>query len=348
MNSNVKNFVLLFAGLYVKELRFLCYVRDACYFLITLRSVVSYYLMTKLSLVAVMFTLHYVCLIITRIVLICKSEAICQLANSLFKNLNIEYQNSLLRFAKLLVCLTVYMLIFKIAINVVLFFSQDVRYILYRIFCIEFDDIKFYHVMFGVLYLSFNSIFDCWSFQGITLCLYFVMLFYNCEKSFIEEVSKLKVLTSDQITKIYKFRRQIATLKSQFNDYFNVLPLLWYTYVFFAMSSYTVYFKINVQNILVGIFTTMDIGQQTISTMIVPILISHFNDQISEQLEHISHIVVNSKGDTVLKVRLINQLENCDLKLTGWGLFNVNKDFVLNFVSAVISFSVLILQITTN
>ena len=79
----------------------------------------------------------------------------------------------------------------------------------------------------------------------------------------------------------------------------------------------------------------------------IPFFISRIQTTPDHHFDTIEMGVIRSPETNPELASLMDAIKsNLDLNLTGWGMFKINKELVVAFISSVITFSVLFMQLT--
>lgn len=147
-------------------------------------------------------------------------------------------------------------------------------------------------------------------------------------------------------------RRRMNSLKDRFEQTFNLIPFIWFVYFFNSLSGYLkLVMDMSNPNHVTNEFVVKEMITFVITFLYacaIIVFIQHYNNQVSQLSSKLIATILNSPRDEY-QTLLIDELEvNSSLKLTGWDMFDLNKAFILNFISALITFSVLFIGLSAQ
>lgn len=152
--------------------------------------------------------------------------------------------------------------------------------------------------------------------------------------------------TADNMLNILNERRYIThKMKNKFNQTLNILPFIWFTYFFCSFSGLIK---------TIGMFdrNRFAIAQAIFVSNLMAYVIaflafsSSVNRKLSELSDQLISRVMNS-GPNRNRLLLIHELKSdCGLHLNIWDMLPLNKGFLLSFVSSLVTFSVLFIQLS--
>jgi len=185
------------------------------------------------------------------------------------------------------------------------------------------------------------------TFQTITCVMYAyaIYLFHLVEKQFYETAwLQFRHNSPNQlVTQKYVIQYvTITKLQANFNQYFELYPFLWLSYLFMKASAALVFMfssSTNTQlffllNEYIGLITYLLTFAATI------VVVSH---QLEKTIEAKRNFVSNCYGLGIVNETkfLIEILARNEFVLTGWSMFVINKHLILSFSGSLITFSVL-------
>ena len=168
----------------------------------------------------------------------------------------------------------------------------------------------------------------------------------------------LKILTSVKLRLIrttmpsrstYYEWRQIVALSDKFEKRFSLIPFFKITNGFNGIITYIVFSYIqNVPMTLSFKLSVIYLGVQQLIDIYFIFAIDQCNEKLKEavniMLQKLS-MCYNTDGTLEQYANEVNQ--SYRFNLTGYGLFNLEKSLIIGFISSLISFTVLFIQITT-
>ena len=129
----------------------------------------------------------------------------------------------------------------------------------------------------------------------------------------------------------------------------NLLPFIWTTNIFFKSFANAVgvrYQKENLDSEIDIILQYYMVGKYLTKILIFIFFIEWVNKEARNLLLKLRKSINKMPvSDPDIEVLLTEIESNIDFVATGWSLFTLNKGFILSFLSALISFSVLFVQL---
>lgn len=203
----------------------------------------------------------------------------------------------------------------------------------------------YYHVLTAPFYH--------WYTQSFALFIWILVAVYYVEYNYFEFLVSSTTRDANFFKTQFLKRQAISKLKSNIDDTLNVFPLLWFAYLFFALVGWTLYARnlfigIEIVKTVILMYTSFEMVIWTIMIFMVPLAISKLNRLVSSMADAaITNIVATDCGDNLQKALLINELKtNADIKRSAQTLFYINNEFLLGFIGAIVSFSVLFAQLS--
>lgn len=188
--------------------------------------------------------------------------------------------------------------------------------------------------------------------SGQALYLYFIYGQHLVQKTFFGNIMgrKVNVFGEKQSLEILNNLRSIDNLKASIEEIFNLMPFLWFVYIFVSCSGYI--------KLLTGSHQTLYYTKEYTLTevfylawfmmyqVIIIMCIQHSNDYSVSSLDTFITSLISSPLNQS-NLFLIKRLKaNSGTQLTGWNMFELNKKFILDFLGALISFTVLFIQLS--
>ncbi|KAI1289917.1 hypothetical protein HDE_08250 [Halotydeus destructor] len=184
-----------------------------------------------------------------------------------------------------------------------------------------------------------------WILIGGAICAIVLLAIHELDATF------LKKLSSSELTTVWSYRKAthakayINNMKHDFNDIFGILPAMWLLCVFIKLSGQIIRLQVvKSQNFNVLAYFLYELA---LSVFFIASLV-----YIDEKLEEKAYmtemaLVQSSVEDPLLIVaqeQLVRKLKEQN-KLSAMSLFGLNRQLGLNFINALISTTLLLLQI---
>lgn len=184
---------------------------------------------------------------------------------------------------------------------------------------------------------------------------YLVYLIYVIKGSYLDYLLKRDAKCYRDFRLIWT---EIIILRNSLEKNMSVVPFLAMTTLFVnATSVVVIYFKSDAdqkqvsyqEQIRTGVQCAFEIGL-AIPILIMPFFVSRIQMALFGKFDDFNQKIIHrSKEKNSELASLMEEIKtNLDMNLTGWGMFNLKKEFVLGFISSVITFSVLLLQLTQS
>ncbi|KAI1309152.1 hypothetical protein HDE_00177 [Halotydeus destructor] len=140
--------------------------------------------------------------------------------------------------------------------------------------------------------------------------------------------------------------RKKQSLKQSVQDTLAILPVIWFLDFFMAGSAMVIVGRrLTSHNML--IIQMLPIAENVIMVVICVSVMDVLRDRELAKIPEAVDAIVTSVGSlTNEHLALMKQLAQYNNDINACGLFNINKSFLLSFLGAVISFSVLLIQMT--
>lgn len=176
---------------------------------------------------------------------------------------------------------------------------------------------------------------------------------------YVFKISLINQLMINRLPNVGEIRNiwfQIINIKNIFEDKFNKIPFAATSLIFaditvvvLILSSYNkeqesnFSFNTKIINVFNWLFE-ISIG---IPIVTVPILVSYLDRKLKTKCDSIQlNFIRNSRMNQEFNQLFDDIKSNLDMNLTGYGMFKLNKELVLGFMSSAVTFSVLFLQLT--
>lgn len=139
---------------------------------------------------------------------------------------------------------------------------------------------------------------------------------------------------------------QVSEIREKFERVFSLLPLLWFANLFMKTMTYmnTIRLMEFRMKLLTAIYVYFFVSK-LMYTFYIVFKVDNINHKLSEMFKKVHKRSLSYRND---EFELLRQdiAATLYVHLTGFGLFALNKELLLGFVSAVISFTILYLQLT--
>lgn len=326
---------------------------------------------------AIYCTKTYICFIILSVKLTPLVDEVSTFTNTFLCN---EVHKKLIRLERF--CFY-FFIVWTIIFSSISFINQLVNVINSNDGTAGFDLINYWIPTFTGLsvaslsYIIILSIFNLHLVDGIIIPItltygYFVIIIYFIKDAFFQE---LEHRTSSVRSLRIKWN-EINKIRDRIEKQLNVLPFIIFAIIFFNATSVVIVFCnethrlkdtalsfVNLENASIGeeisqtkyiIYWAFEFGIG-IPVLVIPFLINWIDDQIDEKFKSIRNDFIRNdttgRGsfDHYQMEKLIAEMQpSLKLHLTGWSMFELNKMLVLGFVSSLLTYSVLFLQLSES
>lgn len=212
------------------------------------------------------------------------------------------------------------------------------------------DDSPIFTMIYILLFMFLTfHLADAMIVSSVFVYSYLAFLIFKFKLVFLDYVIKKK-------TTIKEFRiiwNEIIDMRDDLEDNLNTIPFLSIAMLFFNTISIVVIFSKGdatdgalCRTISYWAFEIV----LAIPILSMPFLVSWMQKKLRDHLKKIRKKITReySSSESELASLMDDIKSNLDMNLTGYGMFKLNKEFVLAFISSVISFSVLFMQLTQN
>lgn len=298
---------------------------------------------------------YYVYAILQTLLIVRRTTAIRTLSEDMINTISFRNYKHLTRFVRKIFFLYILSTIHSLGVSCVYFSktSPKVTHVS-NLLMISEENVNEFLIMFTFIAFYIPIICRAWLSPIMLIYSFFVYSIYLTEKSFLEDfnnelVSNSKSLNLLSVALSRKLR--LNELKSQAESVLNIFPFLWCAYLFKSTSAYIMQQAQSVSTSTADMILSLILFSDYIVPMCFLFGLLLFIENRSDKIKDMStstlrRLVKTYHPDIESKTHLIQQFEhNAHLPLTGWSMFDLNKRFMLSFVSSVLSFSVLILQI---
>lgn len=227
----------------------------------------------------------------------------------------------------------------------------------------NFDKINYWvsvpkeNILASILYLGILTVINCHKTDvmivaNVFIYCYLVFVIYTIKKSFIDYVIRNK-------TSIKEFRiiwMEIIAIQDTLEENLSTIPFLSIVTLFMNATTIVVFLyhskdqvQDNTKEILKSIIQWgFEIGI-AIPILSMPFLITWTEKRLEKEFKLMQKKMFEETTDNPELTQLMDEIKsNLDLNLTGWSMFKLNRELVLAFISSVVTFSVLFLQLTQH
>lgn len=141
---------------------------------------------------------------------------------------------------------------------------------------------------------------------------------------------------------------RIREIKYLLDDRASLIPLLWLGNIFIKSFANGVALKYNVltQSTTFTFFLNYwYLIQETLHVLLLILYLDHVNSKAQGYLLEFRRECLKYEHNQELELLFAELETSVSIRLTGWSMFTLNKEFVLSFISALISFSILFIQL---
>ena len=198
-----------------------------------------------------------------------------------------------------------------------------------------------------------------WRLGGCLVYIFFIKVIDSCEQSFFQIMENS--LSSDKFSFISPDyvclrRRKMVEFKRALVSYYSIIPVLFYLQEFVYMSGNLLVYQrswhdnnYNNQS-LVFIITVQILPLLVSSTSLVYLCITAGNSCqfVQEKLDKLMTLIIERKQSDLWHDFLIQIEQEKHFSYSSWNLFPINKPLMLHFISSLITFTVLFIQLSTS
>ncbi|KAI1309136.1 hypothetical protein HDE_00185 [Halotydeus destructor] len=140
--------------------------------------------------------------------------------------------------------------------------------------------------------------------------------------------------------------RRKQSLKRALVDSLAILPVIWFADVFMAGSAMVIVVK-SQYSLAPVMVKLLPMIENMVMTALTVFLLDMYKEKEVTKVTQTLDVMFKRVGNfTNEHIALVNELGKCNADIDACGLFAVNRSFLLSFFGAVISFSVLLIQVT--
>lgn len=316
---------------------------------------------------ALTFYLNYSLLLVNMYLIIRKRSQLEVLHNSILLFTSTLHKHQVRRFALKLMAWYVFACLISIGFSLYRFVTKPINVIL-SMSIPNFVDVyhnfesRWYHYCYAVLQESVyrSMIRNNWLTLSVILYSYFINALHIAEVSYLTTLKK--IVNSKLHVQLIASRHHLTEMRSNVEKVLNHLPLVWFTLLFCSCSGYLKLAKDRIlyehvsksRDASITGFTSKSwmyselsvFAIHMVSVVYVLFLIQRLRSTIQIEQLAVARNVLQSTLDEATKAKLIDViLIKYDDQYTGSSLFELDKPFVLRFVGALVSFSIMLSEI---
>ena len=192
-------------------------------------------------------------------------------------------------------------------------------------------------ILFPVTRLFKGLVRDQWNHIGLTLYVYIAI---SIEK-LAHRRMEMELATNElkDMIDILIIKQKFDSMRGDFEQLFNLLPLIWFSWVFQGSSEV---FTIK-GNLKTWFF--LDLGQNLISLFGAIFFINYHRNRCHQLNQRIFYKFANKwKFNTISNIQLIKTQLISNVEYTALGLFRLDNGLLLSFISGLVTFTVMALQ----
>ena len=213
------------------------------------------------------------------------------------------------------------------------------------------------------LTMIYNSVFcslivhmtDAMNIGAAFVYCYLAFVINSIQSSFIDCVSKRK-MTIKELRIVW---REVISVKDSLEGNLNAIPLLAMAILFQNAVTLVLVFshddsKSSPDNsgsraVQLATYWAFEVGI-AIPILVMPFLVSWIDKNMRSRFTSLQKrvIIIYARHDPEFEVLMDEIRSNLDFGLTGYGMFRLEKELVLPFLSSIVSFSVLFMQLTNS
>ncbi|KAI1304991.1 hypothetical protein HDE_01623 [Halotydeus destructor] len=203
----------------------------------------------------------------------------------------------------------------------------------------------FVHSWFNPFYLYFSN--------NIT-AIYAAFLFgaNKAEQLFFARVQDLrKTHTTSEYKTFITQLHELVSRKTEFDSVMSILPMLVLSYIFTSASGYFLYMKESYSKLgdyFAGDALVCSVNLAAI--IILVFMVDHYNCKTrANVLDAKFYLATVDPTDYSYKFTLINELDHlAKFEYTLWSMAKLNREFILSYLSSLITFTVLFYQLASD
>lgn len=214
------------------------------------------------------------------------------------------------------------------------------------------NEVKLHHIVLIAFLFPFSTVLVGFEVPGVLTHTFFLnCLLLNEKKLFAD----LKIELSRDIIDMNVYKKSLLKRIEQkelviaFEKTLSYIPFLVFVYNFLSANAYIVI----IRNQYSGFLSSLVMLSQHILNVVYGFSSLFFTEHVNSKIVSMATearvaIIKSQTPDCLYKLLLVQDLErNCDLRLTAWGMFYLNKPFIISYIGGIVTFSVLILGLET-
>jgi hypothetical protein len=204
--------------------------------------------------------------------------------------------------------------------------------------------------LFSILYTVFNS----WIFGGCPAFMFCLVALDVCEKNAMVQILQnfsQKTIELDP-SDVSLFLKKIISNRNYMMQYFSCLPCSWYLFVF--VKSVVTYILLQLQEEVEqkgshhNLYSTI-MMIEWISVVLLLVYVMLKTESIltksNDRLEVLSEKVI-LRNDTETWIQVLNDIRQAEkFEYRAWDIFSMNKSFFVSFISSLLTFTILCIQL---
>lgn len=192
----------------------------------------------------------------------------------------------------------------------------------------------------------------------LTICLYMHLLYtifrgnMNFSKTAKLAISNAMKGKEMNFFAFHCFRMDLNKLKRRFESVMNLFPFIWFTIMFFACAGY-MWVARNIskmQTTLHGLIFEISVYfTMVFSNVITVAILSILREKSCEEVTQLADSLIRIRSPDSDAALLIDELQNrCYVPLTGWSMFELDRKFIVSYLSGLLTFAILFIQLTES
>lgn len=203
----------------------------------------------------------------------------------------------------------------------------------------------------GILMCMLYQLLHNWRIGGCMIFIFFIKLIHESEVAFFAdmECSFFKKIPSISPTELTLARRRILNFKDRLCRLYSTVPVFWYLQEFFYMSGVVISMKSSYEYNSWYFFIMMNVCPLLLSGGTLMYLCIVADTSLEFTRHKLDRMVTRiiERGETSLWKDFMNQVqEEKNFSYMAWSVFPMNKALMLSFVSSMITFTVLFIQLS--
>lgn len=195
------------------------------------------------------------------------------------------------------------------------------------------------------VHFIFNCLFGGWfNLTMVFVYLYFVILISKLKGDFLGNCDYKKKPDEEKMRILW---RKIVEISFEFEQLFNLFPLIWFINIFCKSTAYLIGARKGNQAESMGFLIRCYFFLiEAIFPSLVILILDGMNVKLERLLNRITKRKLKSSNESISSELIEQVSDGLEMRFTGWSMFPLRKTFLLGFLSSLISFSVLFMQLT--